>query len=73
MKRTVSFPSVTLSMKAQDRLREAGIESRTVRLRPGESPHGCGYGLELDGLWIGRADELLTSAGIPHGIIGGGT
>lgn len=73
MKSTISLPSVTFAMKAQDKLRENGIESATVRLRPGQSPRGCGWGLELDALYLERADKLLTMAAIQHGVLRGGT
>ena len=69
MKSTISLPSVTWVMKAQDALREAGIEATAVRLRPGQSPKGCSWGVEVDRLNEDKADSILISADIPHNLL----
>lgn len=67
-KNTIGLASVTWAMKAQDALRAAGIDSTLVRLRPGQSPRGCSWGVET-AQDAERALSVLRGAGIPHNLL----
>ncbi len=65
----IALSSVTWAMKAQDALRDFGIESAIVRLRPGESPRGCSYGIEFSNNMLERVRTVLIGANIPHNVL----
>ncbi len=66
---TISMGSVTWARRAEATLDSAGIRVRLRKLRPGESPRGCAWGIELPEGELGAAKDTLVRAGIPFSAI----
>ncbi len=58
--------SVTYAIEGREILSKYGISATVVRLRPGESPEGCAFGLELARADAERAEVLLKKADIEY-------
>lgn len=69
---TIAIGSVTHAMKGQDILTRNHIPSRIIRLKAGETKHGCGYGLSIDCMQIAMAEQLLNAGGVVYGETIGG-
>ncbi len=65
--RVITIASQTAAIKAQRMLRKNGIRCRIVRPSPRQTPHGCGWGLQLDVYSVNAAIDFLEAADIPFG------
>lgn len=63
----IALSSVTYAMKGEELLRTRGVSNKVVRLSPGRTKKGCGYGLEIEKNRLAAALQLLRGAGIPPG------
>ena len=63
-KSILRLASVTYAIRAQKILEQRGIRSGIKKILQGQTPGGCGYGLELDGAHLQAAQQELSSAGI---------
>ncbi len=60
-----TMSSITLAFKAEKTLAAVGIPCEIISLLPGESKHGCAYGLLFPCENERRIRALLRSAHIP--------
>ena len=67
----VAIHQLTEAMQARELLERARMSCSLVRLRPGEAPGGCAWGLELPVRELREAERLLAHAGIRHHVLGG--
>ena len=62
--------SVTYAIEGREILSKYGIAATVVRLRQGESPEGCAFGLEITRADAERAEMLLGRADIEYTNLG---
>ena len=67
----IAIRQLTDAMRAKELLERGRLTCSLVRLRPGEAPGGCAWGLELPARELARADGMLAEAGIKHQVLGG--
>lgn len=65
MKKVIVVSSITYALRAQDILKNNGIYANITRSRAVKSIRGCGYGVSFEPALIGKAQELLSAAGVP--------
>ena len=69
--RMITVSSQTIAIKAQRMLRKNGIRCKIVRPSPRQTPHGCGFGLQVDVYSVAAAMGFLEAADIPFGDVVG--
>ena len=69
--RMITVSSQTIAIKAQRMLRKNGIRCKIVRPSPSQTPHGCGFGLQVDVYSVAAAMDFLEAADIPFGDVVG--
>ena len=62
----IAVGSVTQAMKGQDVLSHRGIRTGIVKLKAGQTRHGCAYGIEVDCIYMAAAMRILDLAGVPY-------
>ena len=67
----IAIRQLTDAMRARELLERARMSCSLVRLRPGEAPGGCAWGLELPARELHEAARMLEREGIRHHILEG--